>query len=1306
MLIQNVLHGFEGGDGYYESYYEIINIISKDDNSLVAHYKFDGDFTDSSGNGYDLTGGSGNTDIIDNYKSYVANNGNIKYMPTDITQVIGNRNWTISWWGKALNDGSSSMWFGLRTATSEPWDDIYCGMYTYDSGNPRFLVSIDNDRNTARVNLSTSITDGDLSWDTWYYYTLTFGYYDEQLQLKVYINGILKETQIKSVDLVVPYLITDPLQKITLHENHIGNTLGGYSTKTLYYSDFKIYNKVLTVEQINLLYKATPITYAGGGGGMGSTGESATSTSGGKGGIGIYHSLNPYGISYEYGAGGNAIGDNTLLQPNYGLYSVLPWNQHNLKDIKNIVSFKVWNQTTSKYELPTIDFVFDKELMDMSKTPNYTGLYSFVDTDDEYYFYTFKYLDTIPAQTFEYKLTADGMTAYIFEKSHDRKTYVEGNNKDITIYVDDTIKFINESGGHSLAIKDSVDIATESETITEYTFNTAGDYSYYCVSHPVMTGKITVIDKPTDNYDNSLGQTAYQLDIKRNVNADILIVGGGGAGGVANGGGGGGGGVLYATNIKLNGNYIIKIGDGGKSAEPRGANTYQNINSTNGYSSIFGKTGDLLEVFGGGYGGNANYSGTTSIHGNMGGSGGGGSYNDGNGGIKQLPTYNTFITSTNSIYYGGIGGTSYDYIGGGGGGASEITPTNYNGADGIQINIDGNNYYYGGGGGGIYWDNTAGNGGLGGGGGGGGLSGMGGNGGTGGRTNGENGTGSGTSGSPQGIGGNGGSGTGGGGGGDSYNATIKGGNGGSGIVIIRFSKLNIENVLTNFGRGANAGQLATPGLLVLKTDNNQILTTETTKHPKLPYSYVWSGKTDTDTDQVLVKSTEDFTIPTNLTLTFWYYESVNDDEKTEIIKITDELKVSSTTTELVFTVGDSNVNIPRPNKYEWNFYGLIFDGTDMSVYVNDMLVKSGTVGIAPTGSGKITLGISTSGVAKIADYRIYESIDVANITEQYSSLGNVGILDVFRNHLTEYDIKENKAGKGYLSLNQNNVKTKIFNNEGNVVISYKFKGIEEDKYYPIIQFTDYINGIIVPKVEITMKTNKLFVSVMINNSLIEKEYVVNCTTLKLYSITINNDKTIVVLEDNVILTHTPIELIGLYSFENNDTKNDQIIENIVGESILSNMTICNIELSTKIISGITNQNYTEIITNNQTYHYYEIKESGSMTFAKETRVDMLLVGGGAGGGASNVGTEYYGEPGEVNVISTYLKGTYQIEIGSGGESNMPGTKSTIVNMNTGLEVYSANGGLTNVEYIDTTYSNVYSTYDFGDGEKEICRLWY
>ena len=67
---------------------------------------------------------------------------------------------------------------------------------------------------------------------------------------------------------------------------------------------------------------------------------------------------------------------------------------------------------------------------------------------------------------------------------------------------------------------------------------------------------------------------------------------------------------------------------------------------------------------------------------------------------------------------------------------------------------------------------------------------------------------------------------------------------------------------------------------------------------------------------------------------------------------------------------------------------------------------------------------------------------------------------------------------------------------------------------------------------------------IINIEFIEKEYVIDCTILKLYSITINTDKTIVVSEDGSVLTHTPVELIGLYSFENNDTTNDQIIENL------------------------------------------------------------------------------------------------------------------------------------------------------------------
>ena len=284
-------------------------------------------------------------------------------------------------------------------------------------------------------------------------------------------------------------------------------------------------------------------------------------------------------------------------------------------------------------------------------------------------------------------------------------------------------------------------------------------------------------------FDNGDNQSEYTVNFTENTTCDILIVGGGGGGGVHNGGGGGGGGVLYVNNLLLNGDYIIKVGNGGKVAQ---TNT-QPFLSENGTNSMFGKLNDFIEVFGGGRGGNANGGvETTNKNGEDGGSGGGASNNYGAGGSSIQPTYNSFITSLNSTYYGGGGGTSVNNTNGGGGGASGIVPNIKHGSDGVQIDIDGNNYYWSGGGGGADWNTYGGNGGKGGGGGAGGISGYNGTGGTGGITNGENGTGSGSANSQAGLGGNGGPGTGGGGGANAaFNNSTASGNGGSGIVIIK-----------------------------------------------------------------------------------------------------------------------------------------------------------------------------------------------------------------------------------------------------------------------------------------------------------------------------------------------------------------------------------------------------------------------------------------------------------------------------------------------------------------------------------------
>ena len=245
---------------------------------------------------------------------------------------------------------------------------------------------------------------------------------------------------------------------------------------------------------------------------------------------------------------------------------------------------------------------------------------------------------------------------------------------------------------------------------------------------------------------------------------DVLIVGGGGGGGFncgGEGGGGGGGGAVGIGIISLNmgKSYEIKVGDGGIGAT---------INCTDGnngdFSSIIGD--DINEIANGGGGGGSKV-------GHEGGSGGGSSgYNNNNyGGTAILGTSSSKNMSAIMNYYGNNGGFAHSSAGGSGGGGagnpgfSTLNNGNYRGTAGgagIIWPIDGNRYAGGGGGaGGIDGGNAGGNGGNGGGG-------------------------IGAHGSQYGNvpAGNGHPNTGGGGGGG--NNYYRAGNGGSGIVILRF----------------------------------------------------------------------------------------------------------------------------------------------------------------------------------------------------------------------------------------------------------------------------------------------------------------------------------------------------------------------------------------------------------------------------------------------------------------------------------------------------------------------------------------
>lgn len=275
---------------------------------------------------------------------------------------------------------------------------------------------------------------------------------------------------------------------------------------------------------------------------------------------------------------------------------------------------------------------------------------------------------------------------------------------------------------------------------------------------PLATGgTLTTVTVGGITYNIHTFNTSGTLTFTDGGTAEYLIVGGGGGGG-RYGGGGGAGGFLTGNVTVTATSYNIVVGSGGSGhlgdAQSGGAGI------SGGNSSAFS-----LTAIGGGGGGN--YGNPTGGAGLNGGSGGGGGLS--NGGAVPAGGLGTLGQGNN----GGSGLSSWngDFQGGGGGGAGAVgfnggsagTNSAGRGGVGLQSSITGTATYYAGGGGGST-GGTATPGGLGGGG-----------------------SGLNTSGS---IAADGTSNTGGGGGG-TRDTTIGGvyraGNGGSGVVIVRYA---------------------------------------------------------------------------------------------------------------------------------------------------------------------------------------------------------------------------------------------------------------------------------------------------------------------------------------------------------------------------------------------------------------------------------------------------------------------------------------------------------------------------------------
>jgi len=721
-------------------------VLPADATNLVAHYKFDGDFTDSSENGNDLIPSNVSTPtlnsqgIIGNAMRFVdgvntntitngVRNGTLKIPTIDLV----NSEFSISFWFKQVNTLNQS---GIFVLGENERVDI--------NGSIEFYTKVNELKYIYRPTSSIAVGGfifGDTfpapQQDKFYHIVLSVSSTD----LKIYVDNNLRVTE------------TSALPDGIWDTNYLGcfqNSTYVNTSSDFILDDFRIYDKALSAYEIDILannkienpdYNILTFEYQGPSYPV--IDADATSL------VTWYkfddtNDSNP--TSTKYNLTNNAvtfvdgkINKCALFDHSSDLLSASTINLSNLLGTE--FTFSLWVKVKSGISAYGQVFQYfqdnNNNIYFRRQNANYLG----------FWIWQNGYLGGGGVLNMP-NYIVDVWTHYVITYTGtEAKAYVNGilhqtDAKDGTVF---------NIGNSTLRIGDR-------HGLDQHFYGEIDDFRIY--------DKALSATEISDLY-NQYNQTVYTVNFQAESECDILIVGGGGAGGGNSGdgghenGGGGGGGVLYMVNKKLNGEYKFIVGNGGINSGYDGSDSKIIKNDqVVSYDSI------QLIGYGGGGGGSGNTN-TQGTYGRSGGSAGGNNY--------QQTAYTSTATQGNTIWNGtsyiaggyvgnarGSGG-SHGNTGGGGGGAGGSPIGVNNGGIGVEIDITGVPTYYAGGGG------SAGSG----------VDGVGGLGG-GGDPN--------ASSTDSSLPENGESHTGGGGGGAYTNPTLKkkGGNGGSGIVIIRY----------------------------------------------------------------------------------------------------------------------------------------------------------------------------------------------------------------------------------------------------------------------------------------------------------------------------------------------------------------------------------------------------------------------------------------------------------------------------------------------------------------------------------------
>jgi len=663
-LVVNKLVGGDSGavvlnfDEWFIYGREILSI----DNSLIAHYKFDdennigfnssqlGYIFDAKSNGpLEITnakfvnGGSSllTTGIYNDISLLIDNNSN------KLATYINNNSISISFWCWTISLGSDIgiLFYGNPTDKGDN-DDIFM-LYQQDNVNQlRLIISRGTTHDPLNISINMPLVNVGWTHITVVIELKTANINLAEHTIKSYVNGLLHQIHYNKF---YPIITQN-------YEFQIGRwrNISNRRAYTGYIDDFRIYNKVLSDEEIMLLYMIKE-TY-----------------------------VKPIVINDDYNYMGFLHNPSTLnnLERMYPPIRNVTSANHLITGQAYgngfyVISDNGWRTSVQVYNCFNTSDAIGGAWSNVYIIPN--GTYNLSNNIVSGYYgdwVKIKFPVAINLTKYSFKIRPDFLSRapqnFKIYGSNDEANWDELTHGTNPIYV---------SG------------------LYETTISTLGTYnSFGLVVNKLVGG---------NNFANILNfdewfiygmeinsQTTYTINFSEQTECDILIVGGGGGGGSATngyeGGGGGAGGVVYMVNKNFNsGTYLINVGKGGNAA----TNGIDSSITTNTNTNIIIDSISLIGKGGGGGGGSSA---------NSGGSGGStGNTNSIQGGAATQG--NTFWNGTIYVpggYAGEIGRASK---GGGGGGSAEIggTDNQGHGGDGISVSITGTSAFYSGGGSGV-----------------------------------------------------------------------------------------------------------------------------------------------------------------------------------------------------------------------------------------------------------------------------------------------------------------------------------------------------------------------------------------------------------------------------------------------------------------------------------------------------------------------------------------------------------------------------------------------------------------------------